>query len=227
MCGRFTRYLSWGEIQKLYRLTLDWERQRNDEPRYNIAPTEEVPFLTADNNGNHKLRLGRWWLVPWWAKEMPKAAMFNARSEDADTKPAFRDAFKTKRCLIPADGFYEWTRNPGDSGRDPWNIFLPGPRPFSFAGLWAHNAKLDVTSCTILTMPASEPMTRLHDRQPVILDPEVYDAWLDPDRPSDQAKRLLARNLAGELQFHRVSRAVNSTKDRSDFAAMIEPVNPL
>ena len=75
----------------------------------------------------------------------------------------------------------------------------------------------------ILTMAAGEPMARLHDRQPVILDPEVYDAWLDPDRPADHAKKLLARNLDGELQFHRVSRAVNSTKDRTDFAAMIEP----
>ena len=87
MCGRFTRYLTWAEIHGLYRLTLDWEKQRNDEPQYNIAPTEEVPFVTAGENGNHKLRQGRWWLVPWWAKEMPKGAMFNARSR-RPTPPA-------------------------------------------------------------------------------------------------------------------------------------------
>jgi putative SOS response-associated peptidase YedK len=193
MCGRFTRYLSWSEIVRLYRLTLDWEKQRNDEPQYNIAPTEDVPFVTAGENGSHKLRQGRWWLVPWWAKEMPKGAMFNARSETVDTMPAFRDAFKTKRCLVPADGFYEWTKNPGDGGKDPWHIFLPGPRPFSFAGLWARNDKLDITSCTILTMPAGEPMARLHDRQPVILAPEVYDAWLDPATPAGDLKQGVAR----------------------------------
>ena len=107
---------------------------RNTEPRYNIAPTEDVLFVTAGENGSHKLREGRWWLVPWWAKEMPKAATFNARAEFVDTPP-FKDAFKSKRCLVPADGFYEWTKNPADGGRDPWHIFLPGPAPFSFAGL--------------------------------------------------------------------------------------------
>lgn len=167
-------------------------------------------FVTAGDDGNHKLREGRWWLVPWWAKEMPKAAMFNARVETADTSGAFKDAFKSKRCLIPADGFYEWTKNPDDGGRDPWHIFLPGPQPFSFAGLWAQNNALGITSCTIITMP----MRQLHDRQPVILDPAVYDAWLDPSTP--ELKSLLNRNLDGELQFHRVSRDVNSTKDRSD-----------
>ncbi|TIV09477.1 MAG: SOS response-associated peptidase, partial [Mesorhizobium sp.] len=176
MCGRYTRYLSWSEIHRLYRLTTDWERQRNDAPAYNIAPTEDVVFVTAGEDGNHKLREGRWWLVPWWAKEMPKGSMFNARSETADTSGAFKDAFKSKRCLIPADGFYEWTQSPADKGRDPWYIFLPDHRPFSFAGLWAHNDNLGITSCTILTAPAQEPMVSLHDRQPVILAPEVYDA---------------------------------------------------
>ncbi|TIR56565.1 MAG: SOS response-associated peptidase, partial [Mesorhizobium sp.] len=110
MCGRYTRYLPWSEIHRLYRLTLDWEKQRNDAPAYNVAPTEEVPFITIAEGGNHKLRQGRWWLVPYWAKEVPKFQMFNARSEEADAKPAFRDAFKSKRCLVPADGFYEWTK---------------------------------------------------------------------------------------------------------------------
>jgi putative SOS response-associated peptidase YedK len=100
---------------------------------------------------------------------MPKAAMFNARIETSDTSGAFKDAFTSTRCLIPADGFFEWTKAE-DGGKDPWHIFLPGPKPFSFAGLWAHNKKLDVTSCTIITMPAGEPMAKLHDRQPVILD---------------------------------------------------------
>ena len=113
MCGRFTRYLSWSEIVRLYRLTAPGEVSRNDAPAYNVAPTDPVPFVTAGENGAHKLREGRWWLVPWWAKEMPKAAMFNARIETADTSGAFKDAFASTRCLIPADGFYEWTKSPG------------------------------------------------------------------------------------------------------------------
>ncbi|MEO5326189.1 SOS response-associated peptidase [Mesorhizobium sp. CC13] len=224
MCGRYTRYLSWSEIHRLYRLTTDWERQRNDAPAYNIAPTEDVVFVTAGENGNHKLREGRWWLVPWWAKEMPKGAMFNARSETADTSGAFKDAFKSKRCLIPADGFYEWTQSPADKGRDPWYIFLPDHRPFSFAGLWAHNDNLGITSCTILTAPAQDPMVSLHDRQPVILAPEVYDAWLDPRTPGGEAKALLSQDLDGQLQFYRVDRQVNSSKNKGG-DEMIAPID--
>jgi putative SOS response-associated peptidase YedK len=176
-------------------------------------------------NGGQKLREGRWWLVPWWAKEMPKQAMFNARIETVDTSGSFKDAFASTRCLIPADGFFEWTKSPADGGRDPWHIFLPGPRPFSFAGLWAHNRQLDVTSCTIITMPAGEPMAKLHDRQPVILEEPAYDAWLDPRTPAAEAKSLLSRNLDGELHFRRVSRAVNSVKNQG--SECVEPVNPL
>ena len=227
MCGRFTRFHSWADIHRMYRLTDASETGRNTEARYNIAPTEDVLFVTAGDNGSHKLREGRWWLVPWWAKELPKQPMFNARIETADTTGAFKDAWKSKRCLVPADDFYEWTKNADDGGRDPWFIYQPGTAPFSFAGLWARNDKLGVTSCTIITMPAAEPMSQLHDRQPAILAPDVYDAWLDPSTPAADVKTLLNRNLDGALEFHRVSRAVNSTKDRSDAAHMIEPLNPL
>jgi putative SOS response-associated peptidase YedK len=224
MCGRFTRYHSWREIHRLYRLTLPAETGRNDEPAYNVAPTQTVPFVTAGEDGNHRLREGMWWLVPYWAKEKPKYAMFNARSEDAETKPAFRDAFKVKRCLVPADGFYEWTKGE-DGGKDPWHIHLPGNAPFSFAGLWAYNSALDVTSCTILTMAADEPMRQLHDRQPVILAPAVYDAWLDPATSVEEAKAMLTANLDGALTFYRVGREVNTFKTQG--GQCIEPLNPL
>jgi putative SOS response-associated peptidase YedK len=228
MCGRFTRMLPWNELVALYRLTQDWERGWNAPPRYNIAPTEEVPFVTAGGGGGaHRLRLGRWWLVPWWAKELPRQPMFNARIETVATAPAFRDAWREKRCLVPADGFYEWTKNPADGGRDPWHIHLPDRAGFSFAGLWAHNGRLDVTSCTIVTAPAVEPMARLHDRQPVILDPAAYDAWLDPATPEGDLKDILARDLNATVQFHRVSREVNSTKGGADRPSMAEPVNTL
>jgi len=226
MCGRFTRMMPWPELVRLYRLTETWERQRNDAPAHNIAPTDPVPFVTAGENGAQRLREGRWWLVPWWAREMPKQAMFNARIETVDTSGAFKDAFASTRCLIPADGFFEWTKSPADGGKDPWHIFLPGSRPFSFAGLWAHNKKLDVTSCAIVTMPAGEPMRQLHDRQPVILDEGDYDAWLDPETsPADAKAMIQTHNLDGELQFRRVSRAVNNVQNQG--AECVEPVSPL
>ena len=231
MCGRFTRYLSWAEIQSLYRLTAPADIGRNDiQPRYNIAPTETVPFVTWGEDGGHKLRDGRWWLVPWWAKEGPKQLMINATIETVDTSGAFKDAFRNSRCLIPADGFYEWTKNPDDEGRDPWHIFLPEHRPFSFAGLWAYNKPLDLVSCTIITMPAGPTVRQLHNRQPVVLDPEVYDAWLDPETPPGDAKHLLSENLDDDLEFYRVSRAVNaSVKDKqpNDRPHMIEPIEIL
>ncbi len=230
MCGRYTRYLPWSEIHRLYRLTAPADVGRNDAPRYNIAPTDEVPFITVADDGNHKVRAGRWWLVPFWAKEMPKAPMFNARIEGVDSTPAFRDAFKSRRCLVPADGFYEWTKSPADGGKDPWHIYLPGHAPFSFAGLWAYNKALDVTSCTIITEPAGKPMRQLHDRQPVILDPAYYDAWLDPATPAGDVKALLSHDINGQLQFNRVGREVNSSainKQPNDHSGLVGPINPL
>lgn len=152
---------------------------------------------------------------------MPKQAIFNARIETADTSGAFKDAWRETRCLVPADGFHEWTKNPDDGGRDPWHIHLPDGAGFSFASLWAHNRKLDVTSCTVIA-PAAEPMSRLHDRSPVILDPAVYDAWLDPPdagrRPQGhldaRARRPAAvpsRQPRGELDQGRRSRQHGGT----------------
>ena len=222
MCGRFTHHLPWSEVHRLYSLTLEQDRGRNTEPRYNIAPTQNVLFVHHDPDGKQILNEGRWWLVPFWAKEMPKATLFNARSETAPTTPAFRDAFKSRRCLIPADGFYEWTVNSEDGKKDPWYIVQPSGTPFSFAGLWAHNDKLGITSCTILTAEAEEPMKQLHGRQPVILAPEFYDAWLSAETTVQEATELLKHDLDGQLQFHRVSRDVNSSKFQE--ATAINPI---
>ncbi|ESZ77915.1 MULTISPECIES: SOS response-associated peptidase family protein [unclassified Mesorhizobium] len=109
--------------------------------------------------------MGNWWPVP-----------FNAWIEGADTASAFRDDFKSKRCLIAAGGFYEWTISPADGKKDPWHIYQPGHAPFSFAGIWAYKSNLDITSCTIITEPAADPMKQLHDRQPLILDQACNDA---------------------------------------------------
>lgn len=222
MCGRFTHHLPWSEVHRLYSLTSEQDRGRNTEPRYNIAPTQNVLLVHHDADGKQVLDEARWWLVPFWAKEMPKATLFNARSETAPTTPAFREAFKSRRCLIPADGFYEWTVNAEDEKKDPWYIVQPGGAPFSFAGLWAHNDKLAITSCTILTAEAEKSMKQLHSRQPVILDPEFYDAWLSAETTVPEATELLKHDLDGQLQFHRVSRDVNSSKFQDATA-----INPL
>ncbi len=139
------------------------------------------------------------------------AAMFNARIEAVDTSSAFKDAFRSRRCLVPADGYYEWTQSQPDGGEDPWHIHLPDHAPFSFAGLWAHNQTLGITSCTIITTEAIDPVKQINDRMPIIVNEAAYDSWLDP-RKHDliEAKSLLAQNLNRELEFYRVGRQVNS-----------------
>ena len=211
MCGRFTAHLPWPEIVALYKLVGTTERGRNVPPRCNIAPTQDVFFVHLNDAGEQVLDEGRWWLVPHWAKEEPKATLFNARSEEAAEKPSFGDAFKTRRCLIPADGWYEWTKA-DDGGKDPFYITLPDGGPFSFAGLWAHNKHLGVTSCTILTAAAVEPVSQVHHRMPVVLEPAVYDEWLDPATSVADAKGLLGRHLDGAMVFRKVGRMVNNAR---------------
>jgi putative SOS response-associated peptidase YedK len=176
MCGRFTNQITWAELRALYQMAVDLTAPSNLEPQHNIAPTEDVDFVHLDRAGNREFDRGRWWLVPFWAKELPKAALFNARIETIDKTPAFRDAFATHRCLIPADGYFEWTTSLVDKGKDPWLLQLPEGRAFSFAGLWAHNKTLGVTSCTIVTAPAVAHIDHIHGRMPVILEEESYSA---------------------------------------------------
>ncbi|HEY8578208.1 MAG TPA: SOS response-associated peptidase [Devosia sp.] len=211
MCGRFTNELTWAEIHALY--SIHDAPPSNLQPRYNIAPTQTVDFVHLDKAGNMELNKGRWWLIPFWAKEVPKATLFNARIETADSTPAFREAFKSRRCLIPADGYFEWTTNEEDGKKDPWLLHLPEHRGFSFAGLWAHNDNLGVTSCTIITAPAVDHISHIHSRMPVILEPEHYAAWLDGSVQGTDAKRILLDNhLDDQLEFHRVGREVNSSR---------------
>jgi putative SOS response-associated peptidase YedK len=215
MCGRFTNELTWGEIHALYSLSdeLHPVPPSNMPPRYNIAPRQDVDFVHFDKAGSLEFRRGRWWLVPWWARELPKGSMFNARIETADTTPGFRDAFRYNRCLIPADGYFEWTTNVEDGQKDPWLLQLPEGQGFSFAGLWAHNENLGVTSCTIITAPAVDHISHIHARMPVILETEHHHAWLDGSVQGTDAKRILVANhLDDQLVFHRVGREVNNSR---------------
>jgi putative SOS response-associated peptidase YedK len=191
MCGRFTNEITWGEIHALYSIHDHGPSPSNMPPRYNIAPTQSANFAHLNEAGKMELDYGRWWLVPFFAKQLPKAAMFNARIETVDTSGAFREPFKSKRCLIPADGYFEWTVSERDRKKDPWLLQLPEGRGFSFAGLWAYNDKLDVTSCTIITAPAVGHIAHIHTRMPVILDQSRYSDWLDTDIQGKDAKALL------------------------------------
>ena len=205
----------------MYSLIRPEDVGRNVPPRYNICPTQDVLFV-AHIDGERRLQQGRWWLVPWWATTMPKWTLFNARSEDAHTKPAFRDAFKQKRCLIPADGYYEWTKQLTGSGRYPHLIHLPEFEPFAFAGLWAHNAQLGVTSCTILTAEAAPAIDHLHNRMPIILKRSAFDEWLDENTPVEAARALLNHNRGSELISYEVGQAVNAS--RANAADLILPL---
>lgn len=215
MCGRFTNEMTWSELHALYKLSdeLHPVAPSNLQPRYNIAPTQEVDFVHLDKAGNMEFDRGRWWLVPFFAKELPKAAMFNARIETVDTSGAFREGFKSRRCLIPADGYFEWTTSEEDGKKDPWLLQLPGGAGFSFAGIWAHNDNLGVTSCTIITAPAVPEIEHIHTRMPVILSPDAYGAWLDTRIQGTEAKALLlGAQIDSQLEYHRVSRNVNNSR---------------
>tara|TARA_R110002124_G_scaffold16882_7_gene71449 strand:+ start:13043 stop:13732 length:690 start_codon:yes stop_codon:yes gene_type:complete len=215
MCGRFTNEMTWAEIHALYKLSEEMHptAPSNMQPRYNIAPTQTVDFVHLDKAGNMKLDRGRWWLVPFFAKDLPKAAMFNARIETIDTSGAFREGFKSRRCLIPADGYFEWTVSDKDGKKDPWLLQMPRAAGFSFAGIWAHNDNLGVTSCAIITAPAVPEIAHIHTRMPVILSPDAYNAWFNTEIQGPDAKALLlGSQIDSQLEYHRVSRDVNNSR---------------
>lgn len=192
-------------------------------PRYNVAPTQEVLAIIA-HQGKRRLGKLHWGLAPHWAKDASDAGgLINARSETAHEKPSFRTAFRRHRCLIPADGFYEW-KKAGDGPKQPFFIHRPDRKPFAMAGLWEiwRDGDNDYRSCTVLTRPAEGPTAELHDRMPVILAADAHDRWLDPDvEAADVPRRLLAENAVTDLNFYPVSTRVN--KPSHDAPDCIEP----
>lgn len=188
---------------------------------YNIAPSESLAFIRAKQGGSNEALAGRWGLEPQWAKSPDKVMglWFNARSEGAADKPAFRDALKTARCVVPIDGFYEWQKV--DSGKQPWFIYRADGLPMLLAGLYARHSWGD--SFTVLTTAANALMANLHDRMPVILDPEDTPRWLDPlvTDPS-LVEDLMAPCPPEWLEAHMVSKAVGNV--RNDSPELIEPI---
>lgn len=223
MCGRYTQIRPWSELVELYRIAVD-TAPLNLPPRYNIAPTQDVPIVRRMQDGNDReLVTVRWGLVPFWAKDIKIGYnLINARAETIDTKPSFREAFKRRRCLVPADGFYEW-RATTARRKQPYYITLPDDDTMAFAGLWEawkSPEGVPIESCTIIVTAANSQLHEIHDRMPVILDPDAADAWLDVARPLTDAKALL-QPYAGELVLNPVSTRVNAVKN--DDAALIAP----
>ena len=213
MCGRFVGFRSVQELVKHFPIDVaDVDR----DPNYNVAPTQEILSIIRHDDQNHLEKL-YWGLVPFWAKDKSIGTrLINARSETAATKPSFRAAFKKRRCLILADGFYEWK---GDKGqKQPMFMTLPGGDPFAFAGLWETWGKEEhhYRSCTILTREASESVIPIHNRMPVILEKGAYESWLNPDNEDvDGLRDIIQNQIHTELKSTPVSKQVNSVKNNS------------
>jgi putative SOS response-associated peptidase YedK len=163
------------------------------EPRYNVAPTQTVPIVKTKDAG-WESALVRWGLIPAWARDAKIGyRLINARADTVATKPSFRSAFKRRRCLVPADGFYEWQK--AGKGKQPFYIHRKDEEPFAFAGLWEawenpEDGK-EIQSCSLVTTEANALMAPIHDRMPVILDSATCDRWLDADEPANDLLRLL------------------------------------
>jgi putative SOS response-associated peptidase YedK len=224
MCGRFVALSDPDGLVKFF--TIDERKADDVPPNYNVAPTDPVYAVAAHDERRYLVSF-RWGLVPHWA-ESPKVAatMINARAETAATKPAFRDALKRRRCLIPASGFYEWTKA-ADGSKLPHFITPADGGLLAFAGLWEtwrdrqNPDAPPLRSCTILTRAADGPVTQLHDRMPLALPAGAWDAWLDADSSAGEVKALLHAEPPA-LDFRRVSTRVNAVANND--AELLAPV---
>ena len=220
MCGRYELHANPAAIALAFGLA--WPP--DIAPRYNIAPTQQVPIVRVNAHGERELAQVRWGLVPRWAKNPSIGArMINARAETVATKPAFRIAFQRHRCLLPADGFYEWQAR-ADGSKQPVHIGMKDASVFGLAGLyerWLTPEGEPLDTCTILTTEANALLRRLHDRMPVIVPREAYEAWLDPATPD--VAGLLVPYDASAMTFRPVATRVNSVQN--DDAACIEPIS--
>jgi putative SOS response-associated peptidase YedK len=221
MCGRFTLRTPAEQLA----IHFDLDTPPPTAPRYNIAPTQPVMAVREHSEtGKREITFFNWGLIPFWADDPSIGSrMINARAETASEKPSFRAAFKYRRCIIPADGFYEWQKQNG--AKVPHLIGMATGEPFGFAGLWEHWERDGsvIESCTILTTDPNELLAEIHNRMPVILHPEDYDEWLS--REVQDAKRLqhLLRPFpAQEMKAYPVSTIVNNP--RNEDPSCVAPV---
>lgn len=222
MCGRFTQTASPAVIAKLFGL----EEPPLFKPRYNIAPTQPVAAIRIHpDTTKRKCVMLRWGLIPSWAKDLRIGNQcINAKSETVAEKPAFRPSFVKRRCLVIADGFYEWQQLA--THKQPMWIGLRDRQPFAFAGLWARWEPPEATSvesCTIITTEPNDLLAPIHNRMPVILDPTTYEQWLDPSfKNTEYLKAFLRPFPADQMQAYPVSTVVNSPSH--DVPQCLEPV---
>ena len=200
------------------------------EPSFNVAPSQDV-YVVVKTGGLRRLDTFHWGLVPFWAKDPSTGnKMINARAESIAEKSAYKRSFKKRRCIIPADGFYEWKKVPGQKAKQPYFIHRADGEPMAFAGLWEIWRPADdvertsdpLRSCTIITGQPNEKIAEIHDRMPVMLPPSAWEAWLDPENDDLEALgKLLVPAPASLLELHPVSRAVNNVRDNGP--ELIEP----
>jgi len=205
MCGRFARINTTKEIKEIFNID---QIEIELKPSYNIAPTQDVAVIVE--NGQSKLTAMRWGLIPFWAKyESIGSKLINARGETVDERPSFRHSFEKRRCLIVANGFYEWQHR--GKGEYPFFIHIKGNKPFCFAGIYDNWNSPDgekITSCCIITTDASQEIKSIHPRMPVILKREDFSVWLKNSNPHELKKLLVP--YSQNLEFQRVSSDVNS-----------------
>jgi putative SOS response-associated peptidase YedK len=219
MCGRF-------EISALDQILATFDAEETVElgpPRYNIAPSQHIPIVRQDD-GRRTITLARWGLIPYWADEISTGnKLINARSETVHSKPAFRDSFAHRRCLIPATGFYEWKKSGAD--KRPFHFGMKDGSLFAFAGLWSawtSPARTTVECCAILTTTANDLLEDLHDRMPVILPRDTYKQWLTPAEASTHSKLLVPFD-GSLMRRYEVSTLVNAP--RNDSPECIVPID--
>ncbi|MDQ3572578.1 MAG: SOS response-associated peptidase [Actinomycetota bacterium] len=221
MCGRYT--LADPDPKRLrVRFDISDGFELNEEPRFNIAPTDPVLAVRELEHGRDLGKL-RWGLIPGkWATERKGPPLINAKAETLATQPAFAESFRLRRCLIPADGFYEWRRD--ERGKVPVWVHRPDHDLFAFAGVWAEyrpRGGEPIHSCAIVTCSPNELLRPIHDRMPVILEPSVEPAWLDSDADPEELLRLLTPAPEDALETREVSDLVSNV--RQDGPELIEP----
>lgn len=216
MCGRFIRTTPIERYSALFSASGSVELKAS----YNIAPSSQILLARNNAKGGRELVALKWGLVPSWSKE-PKTeySTINARAETIEEKPTFRNAFRSRRCLIASDGFIEWQKK-SDGTKQPYFIGLADQKPFAFAGIWERWEREGqiLESCAIIVTQANDLMKPIHDRMPVILSPEFYDAWMNPkETPSSNLKSLLLPYPSDRMKAYPISTVINSPlNDNSD-----------
>lgn len=229
MCGRYTLRAEGQTVADLFGLL----EEPDPQYRYNIAPTQQIPVvLENSDDGNRTLETMHWELIPSWSKDPSIGSrMINARAETVSEKPSYRSAFKRRRCLIVADGFYEWkqTEDGEAGGKQPYYLRLKSGDPFGFAGLWESWSGAEpegggeLRSTTIITTEPNEVAAEVHNRMPVILPSDLYGAWLEPDNDDrEELLSMLAPYPAEEMEAYAVSKRVN--RPANDEPSVLEPV---